>query len=434
MNFQSHFPRIVSLPIAGVLFIIGAAGLRPTYAAEPEARTDAELYVLKQVDNGEQADLYPHFTLDRERELSGSFLRQLLIRSNADRTHPRMVWITGAIITGELDLSYQEIPYDVGLSGCTFADVSFYKTNFERTLDLSFSTFESDFYSKNAKIGSDLHAEGCTFRSAQFDGMRVGGALSVVRSKFIIDEDGVKTLRNANRESVSFVGAQLGDVFLDECSFENASTLDFTRMRADFISLDAISRPPRRVKVDGMTFNRISPVNWEKLQFLLSHYDPEFYTAVENSFRTHGYAEEADKVFIAKKQAERRENCKDFLRQCNRGEWGFSLIEDLFLGYGKRLQKLLYWSVVFLVIGIFVFRREKGMRIKDAENAEHYEGRYNPIWYSLDLFLPIIKLGEADVWTPKDNRRWANRYRKVHIIIGSLFVPIGLAALTGIIK
>jgi hypothetical protein len=56
------------------------------------------------------------------------------------------------------------------------------------------------------------------------------------------------------------------------------------------------------------------------------------------------------------------------------------------------------------------------------------------LWYNLDLFLPIIKLGEADVWTPKDDRRWANLYRKVHIIIGSLFVPIGLAAWTGIIK
>ena len=34
-------------------------------------------------------------------------------------------------------------------------------------------------------------------------------------------------------------------------------------------------------------------------------------------------------------------------------------------------------------------------------------GRYHAFWYSLDLFLPIIKLGEAEMWTPKDNRRWA---------------------------
>jgi hypothetical protein len=103
-------------------------------------------------------------------------------------------------------------------------------------------------------------------------------------------------------------------------------------------------------------------------------------------------------------------------------------------GYGKRLQYLLGWSVGFLLLGMLVFRGEKGMRIKDEKDAPHYAGRYNAFWYSLDLFLPIIKLGEADVWTPKDDRRWANLYRKVHIIVGSLFVPIGLAAWTGIIK
>jgi len=74
------------------------------------------------------------------------------------------------------------------------------------------------------------------------------------------------------------------------------------------------------------------------------------------------------------------------------------------------------------------------MRLKDEKDASHYAGRYNAFWYSLDLFLPIIKLGEADVWSPKDDRRCAIFYKKVHIIIGSLFVPIGLAAWTGIIK
>lgn len=435
MNFQPHLMRIVSLPIASILLIVGAAALRPVSADEPEDKTKAEIYVQKQVDNGDQADLRREFPGEDEIPLSGSFLRQLLIRSNADRTHPRLVWITGATITGKLDLSYQEIPYDVGLSDCTFTDgVSFYKSNFQRTLDLSNSIFKSDFDFKEATVALDLIAEECTFVSARFDGMRVGGAFSVVRSKFIIDEDAVKTLRQAGRSaSVSFVGAHLGDVSLDECRFEKASTLDFTRMRADFISFDSISKPPSQVTVEGMTFNRISPVNWAELQLLLP-LDAELYTALESSFRTHGYPDEADKIFIARKRAARREQCTSFPNKCHPGAWAWSMFQDMLAGYGKSLQNLLYWSLGFLLIGIFVFRREKGMRIKDEKDAPHYAGRYNAFWYSLDLFLPIIKLGEADVWTPKDDRRWANLYRRVHIIIGSLFVPIGLAAWTGIIK
>jgi hypothetical protein len=176
-------------------------------------------------------------------------------------------------------------------------------------------------------------------------------------------------------------------------------------------------------------------VNWEKLQLIFSHYDPELYTGLENSFRTHGYAAEADNVFIARKQDERRQTCQDFLRNCDsRGAFAWSLFQEKLMGYGKKLQYLLGWSLVFLVLGTFVFRKERGMRTKQEKDAEGHKGRYNAFWYSLDLFLPIIKLGEADVWTPKDYRRWANLYRKVHIIIGSLFVPIGLAAWTGIIK
>jgi hypothetical protein len=45
-----------------------------------------------------------------------------------------------------------------------------------------------------------------------------------------------------------------------------------------------------------------------------------------------------------------------------------------------------------------------------------------------------MELGEKEIWVPRDNRRWAIRYKRLHTIIGHLFVPIGLAALTGIIK
>jgi hypothetical protein len=196
------------------------------------------------------------------------------------------------------------------------------------------------------------------------------------------------------------------------------------------MSFDGVrSTMPTDIKAQGITFKLLRPVNAKELrQFLLANYDPELYMEVETSLRAHGYPDQADDIFIAKKRAERRQNCQDFLRQCNHRAWAFSLFEDALAGYGKSLQNLLYWSLGFLVLGMFVFRSEKGMRTKEAKDAEDYEGRFNPIWYSLDLFLPIIKLGEADVWTPKDYRRWANFYRKVHIIIGSLFVPIGLAA------
>jgi hypothetical protein len=94
----------------------------------------------------------------------------------------------------------------------------------------------------------------------------------------------------------------------------------------------------------------------------------------------------------------------------------------------------LLWSTVFIFIGFLVFRREADMKTKRRDDADMHKNKYSAFWYSLDLFLPVMHLGDADIWTPKDERRMALLYKRFHIIIGALFVPIGLAAWTGIIK
>jgi hypothetical protein len=74
------------------------------------------------------------------------------------------------------------------------------------------------------------------------------------------------------------------------------------------------------------------------------------------------------------------------------------------------------------------------MEILKAEDRESYQGRYHPIWYSIALFLPIIDLHDSRVWTPKMERKKARFYMRLHIMLGYLLIPIGLAAWTGIIK
>jgi len=258
--------------------------------------------------------------------------------------------------------------------------------------------------------------------------MIVEGDFSVTSCEFSYRQGVAKETEGFKEDEsrVSFNGAPFSDFFLNDCSFDMISTVDFTRIQANLISVDRVtSKTPAKLNLRRMVFKLVSPVNPDDLWLMQSDYNAEFYTDLENSLRTHGYPDQADKIFIAKKRSERR----------NYGAlaWAWSGFQDLLIGYGKNLERLLYWSAIFLLLGMIVFRGEHGMRIrykKDAPNA----GKYRAFWYSLDLFLPIIKLGEANIWTPKEDRRWANIYRKVHIIIGSLFVPIGLAAWTGIIK
>lgn len=471
MKVQPHFPRFATLPIATLLLVIATAALHPVSAAtKPRAESDAERYVLEQVQKGENADLRNKFPVNSfpasKREVRGPFLATLLANL---KTQPRGFSLGDAVITGDLDLIGQEIPYDVEIYDCTFNGVvDFTNSQFGKGLTLINTRFNDEVRFDNGSIGFDFILVDCWFstlpasfrgmrvsrdfsifrgtfdtRSASFQDTRVGGAF-YARASFIYSKvsfsnmrvDGPFSLNECTftNSDVSFTGAHFADVLLNGSTFDRVSIIDFTRMRADYIAFDGvIFKTPSEIKVEGMTFRLLSPVNTERLGFLLSRYNAEFYSDLETSLRTHGYPDEADKIFVSKQRAERRENCKSFLHQCDRGAWAFSLFQDALAGYGKHLENLLYWSLGFLIIGTIVFWKKDGMRLKD-EKAAAQAPRYQAFWYSLDLFLPIIKLGESDIWTPNDNRRWANLYRKVHIIIGSLFVPIGLAAWTGIIK
>jgi hypothetical protein len=156
-----------------------------------------------------------------------------------------------------------------------------------------------------------------------------------------------------------------------------------------------------------MTFKVMSPSDPNRLGFMLASYDAQFYSDLEASLRSHGHPADADTIYVLKRRAERRQECSNFWHQCGQEAFLWSLFQDGLAGYGKRLENLLYWSLGFLFIGTVVFWKTDGMRLKDEKAAAHAP-KYHAFWYSLDLFLPIIKLGETDVWTPREDRRWAN--------------------------
>jgi hypothetical protein len=486
MTFPLTTLRVAILPLASFLFIIGVAAFSPARAGSIQAASDAEYYVLEQLRMSADVFIDDHAVASK-RELRGEFLAALLTGSISDlKIDPHGIVIIGGVITSALDLRGKEIPYDVSLHRMTFnGAVELNKSHFAKGLAIIDSTFNGpwvafddanialdlvvglsvfeptasfngtrtggDFIISGAtfkgdgtsfsgvRVGGAFAADGCHFFSeyTRFDEMRVEGDFSAEGGEFSYREGASreKKAEDPGKSEVSFAGSHFANFSLAEATFDMISSIDLTRMQADFISFDSVkSLTPSEVKNQRMIFKMLSPVNKDDLKFLLSPYNAEFYTELEASWRTHGYPDEADNIYIAKKRAERRENCKSFWHQCNTKAWAGSMFLDLLAGYGKSLQNLLYWSLVFLFLGMFVFRSERGMRTKDWNKAPQYAGKYNALWYSLDLFLPIIKLGESDVWTPRDNRSWANLYKKIHTIIGSLFVPIGLAALTGIIK
>ena len=191
---------------------------------------------------------------------------------------------------------------------------------------------------------------------------------------------------------------------------------------------------------------------WEDLITLVdnSAYSAQTYTVLENYFLAQGYPERADRVYTAYKRRERAEALSPTSL-----DWWWSLFLDVFVSYGRSPGRAIIWGLLLILLGGFVFRKEEGMvSLSKREIVGSKVGKrgtlsrkipmrvefsphgisYNPFWYSLDLFIPFVDLGYDTNWFPKPGRKWAVMYSKLHMLAGWILIPIGLLAITGVIK
>lgn len=104
----------------------------------------------------------------------------------------------------------------------------------------------------------------------------------------------------------------------------------------------------------------------------------------------------------------------------------------LLVGYGREPQRAFYWSALVVVFGwLVVFRRREDVDPRDIKDRDK---PYDAFWYSLDLFLPIATLEAADIWIPRQSSKVRRYYASVHSVLGWILIPIGLAAITGLVS
>ncbi len=221
-----------------------------------------------------------------------------------------------------------------------------------------------------------------------------------------------------------------GPTYLNRLTIEGEANLEHSSFIT--LALSDVSWPKNSnlVRLDGMTYQHISvgkeKESWRKLLELAnqSRYSAAVYANLEAFFRREGYPGRADDVFVAQKERERDE----FLGGL---PWLSNLLLGILVRHGRSPHRAFALGVFFVFIGCLVFFRSDGM---ESQKAEDVARKYNALWYSLDLFLPFIDLQAASVWTPKHDRWFARNYMRVHTILGWVLIPIGLAAITGIIR
>jgi hypothetical protein len=164
-----------------------------------------------------------------------------------------------------------------------------------------------------------------------------------------------------------------------------------------------------------------------------NYYEPA-YTAYESLLKSQGRGDSADAVYFAMRDRRRYTEWKDAPNFSKRAVAGLNYVigfgHKWLFGYGRSWVYPIVWCVAFIVTGAFVFRNPALMEKQDEQPAF----AFSTVWYSVDLFVPVLSLGLAKRWHPKNDQRLLVFYSKLLPLLGLVFLSAALGALTGSLK
>lgn len=451
--------------------------LSGTERAVPALRLDSptltvpEKFVLAQVAAGKSADLQDQFSDSTNHFLRAAFLEALLTQSGTN-VHRNGFSIKHAVIPDSLDLRNTEVHYETTLGDCRFAGAAdFSKSSFENGFSVAGSAFggPANFFAmKVARLAIfDRTRFEAAVNAAQ---MEITGVFTAREAHFnsstgAVDFASLKTAGDASFSHATFAGpvtfqsARIAENWsFDESLFTNATALVsfeevnvgattiFSGSRfagyvsfkdAKFAGLDfskvtwpAPHDDQPRLWLNGMAYSRISAgsekESWQKLYELVqrtahgSAYSADVFARLSDYYFHLGYAREANTFFRAQKRREREEVLSG-------ADWAWSFFLEQFVGYGRSPERALFWSVAIIGIGIVMFRPSR----MEPQKSEYAGRKYSPFWYSMDVYLPIIKLHDAEIWKPKEEYVLSHIWRRIHTVLGWALIPIAIAAWTG---
>jgi hypothetical protein len=420
----------------------------------------------------------------------------------------------GFKIEGELRLPGAKIGRDIDCSNSQFSNphgVAFFADGIEvgNGVFLRNLKVEGEARLPGARIGGDLDCQGGEFNNpgnnafsafgikvddsvflvgvkangaVQFVNMTIGGNFECEGAQlfnlsgmaFNIAGIEVKNglyLKNGFKAKgiISLVGANLG-THLDLSGLESPDSiiLDLRNAKCQILIDSPKSWPtPGKLLLFGFTYDAISvesPIDaksriiWLRRQ-PASQYSPQPYEQLAETLRYSGHEEAAVEVLI-----EKNRNATSHLTKFSL-TWLWHQLFDWFAGYGYRPRKAFGWSLGFIIFGaiLFHFGHEHGWITPTKAEAYEEKGSlkisvnypvFNSLIYSMENFVPLIKLQVADSYAPNANLGKMHTivffhsipplstrngsllrdYLWFHIIAGWFLTTLWVGGLTGLIR
>lgn len=342
-----------------------------------------------------------------------------------------MLRLERSIFEEGLSLSLARIDGAVNCNGSRFDKwARFVKASVGGSLDLGEAHFRRGLRLDGSKIDGSVYAGGLQMENGlECDDVRVGGSLSLQESTF--SDSGESEFLRTNTFRSAVVG---GSLDLEGVKFGSESKLDFRGLKIGGSFVISGTRWPtaaNSISMRGISFQDVYPSRLESFRGILqrSDFDADSYHSVERFLRSTGHSSDANAIGM--EQARRQREKLALL------PWLWSTFLDVLVGNGYSPGRALFWSLGVVVVGAYVFRKERMVGphggSPDGEAAQAAMP-YSSLLYSFDLFVPAIALGVTDQWKPAP--RWVGVFywMCVQKALGWVLVPVGLLAFSGFIK
>ncbi|WFB05973.1 membrane-associated oxidoreductase [Streptomyces sp. LX-29] len=242
-------------------------------------------------------------------------------------------------------------------------------------------------HAENLSVGTDLR--GADLRvdgRVDLRGATVPGQFDLTRAR----------LSNPGGQALRASSCTIGELWLRDAEpIQGKVTLRRSQ-------LDVLHLPPEvwsgRIRTDGLSYRTLVPhlPAARRLPLLerdADGYVPYAYEQLTLAYRTAGDEAAARTVQLAKLRRHRR-TLPPYARI-----WGY--LQDAAVGYGFRPMRAAGWLLALLLTGTLAFARRHPRPLKPEEAPD-----FDPLFYTLDLLLPIIGFGQESAFASRGWYQW----------------------------
>ncbi|MBT2458285.1 membrane-associated oxidoreductase [Streptomyces sp. ISL-86] len=400
--------------------------------------TPAERRVWEAFPRGEGVDLRENPDEDAseghawgpERTIRAEVLSALLLSGTAAEGQVAGLNLRGFKITGKLDLKYAVIEHAIRLRGCWFE-----RKPVIGTPGVPEDADEPPLQFNHAQIGTDVVATNLTVHGqTRINGATVGGQLNLDDARLLapggtalhaetltVGTD-LRAMRLEAHGRVNLGGSRIpgqlnlayarlvnpggvalrasscaiGEVWLRNCDPVQGA-VNLRRSSFDLLHMPPETWP-EQIRIDGLNYRTLAPhlpaeQRLPALEREESGYLPYAYEQLAAAYRTVGDEAGARTVQLAKLRRHRR------TRPRHARFWG--VLQDATVGYGFRPLRAAGWLLALLLTGTIAYSLQPPAELKAGEAPD-----FNPVFYTLDLMMPIIGFGQESAFAPSGWYQW----------------------------